>query len=93
MVDYLWPPVDHVPLLYYPFSTQQKQYFLFTFNLFLAQAMVNVLSVIHMYVLALWCEYVMNATMGLIKVVVLYAVDLESQMLIIAKNVQFKRKT
>lgn len=54
--------------------------------------MGNVLYVTHMYVPALWCEYVMNATMGPIKVVVSSAVDLVFQMPIIAKNAQYRRK-
>lgn len=54
--------------------------------------MGNVLSVTRMYVPALWCEYVMNATMGPIKVVVSSAVDLVFQMPIIVKNAQFRRK-
>ena len=49
-----------------------KQYFALylTFDHSIVQAMVNVLSVTRMYVHALWCGYAMNATMGLIKVVV-----------------------
>ena len=55
--------------------------------------MANVLSATHMYAHALWCEYVMNAIMALIKVAVWYAEDLVYLMLIIVKNAQFRKKT
>ena len=54
--------------------------------------MANVLSATHMYVHALWCEYVMNAIMALIKVAVWYAEGLVYLMLIIVKNAQFRKK-
>ena len=54
--------------------------------------MVNVSFATPMCVPVHWCVYVMNATMALIKVAVLYVVDLVFLMLITVKNVQFKRK-
>lgn len=54
--------------------------------------MVNVSFATPMCVPVHWCVYVMNATMALIKVAVLYVVDLGFLMLITVRNVQFKRK-
>lgn len=57
-----------------------------------SEVMVNVSFATPMCVPVHWCVYVMNATMALIKVAVLYVVDLGFLMLITVKNVQFKRK-